>query len=95
MNKTELVDVVVETMDISKAQAAKTVDVVLDVITNTLKEKGQVALVGFGTFGVRERAERTGRNPKTGEPVTISAASVPYFKPGKGLKDAVNDLAEA
>lgn len=90
MNKAELIEAVAEAADISKAGAARAVDAVLDSITTAMKKGDQVTLVGFGTFLVRERAARTGRNPKTGEPINIAAAKVPSFKAGKALKDAVN-----
>ncbi|MEQ8860189.1 MAG: HU family DNA-binding protein [Pseudomonadales bacterium] len=90
MNKTELVDRIAEAADISKASAARALDAALDAITDSLKDADPVSLVGFGTFTVRDRAARTGRNPQTGAPIQISAAKVPAFKPGKGLKDALN-----
>ena len=90
MNKTELVDAVAEKADLSKADAGKAVDAVLDVITATLGRGEQVTLVGFGTFEVRDRAARTGRNPRTGETIEIKASRAPAFKAGKALKDAVN-----
>ncbi len=90
MNKAELIDAVAENADISKAAAARAVDTVLESITATLKNGEQVALIGFGTFSVKDRAARTGRNPRTGEPLEIPAAKVPSFKAGKALKDAVN-----
>ncbi len=90
MNKTELVDAVASSAELSKASASKAVDAVVDAITGALKAGDQVTLVGFGTFAVKERSARTGRNPRTGEEIKISAAKVPSFKPGKGLKDAVN-----
>lgn len=90
MNKSELVDVVAEGADISKAAAARAVDAMIDAITGALKKGEQVSLVGFGTFVVRERAARSGRNPKTGETIEIAASKVPTFKAGKALKDAVN-----
>ncbi|MFA5530135.1 MAG: HU family DNA-binding protein [Thiohalomonadaceae bacterium] len=90
MNKSELVDVVAESADISKAAAARAVDAMVDAIAGALKKGDQVSLVGFGTFVVRERAARAGRNPKTGETIEIAASKVPTFKAGKGLKDAVN-----
>ncbi len=90
MNKAELIDAVAENADISKAAATRAVDTVLESITSTLKSGDQVALVGFGTFSVKDRAARTGRNPRTGEPLQIPAAKVPAFKAGKALKDAVN-----
>ena len=90
MNKTELVEAVAEAADLSKTDAGKAVDAVLDVITGALKKGDQVTLVGFGTFEVRDRAARTGRNPKTGEAIQIKASKAPAFKAGKALKDAVN-----
>lgn len=90
MNKAELIEAVAEAADISKAAAARAVDAVTDTITNALKQDDPVTLVGFGTFTVRKRAARSGRNPRTGEMITIEASRVPGFKPGKALKDAVN-----
>ena len=90
MNKAELIDAIADSADISKAAASRALDAVINSITDTLKEGNQVSLVGFGTFSVKERAERTGRNPQTGAPIKIAAAKVPGFKPGKVLKDAVN-----
>lgn len=90
MNKTELIDRIAEEADISKASAGRALDAALDAITEALKTADPVSLVGFGTFTVRERAARTGRNPQTGAPIQIAAAKVPAFKPGKGLKDALN-----
>jgi len=90
MNKSELIDAVAESADISKAAAGRAVDGVVDSITKALKKNDQVTLVGFGTFTVRQRAARSGRNPRTGETIKIKASSVPAFKPGKALKDAVN-----
>lgn len=90
MNKAELIEAVAEAADLSKASATRAVDAMLDSITGTLKSGDQVSLVGFGTFQVRERAARTGRNPQTGATINIAAAKVPSFKAGKALKDAVN-----
>ncbi len=90
MNKTELIDAVAEGADISKAAATRAVDTMLDSITAALAKGDSVTLVGFGTFTVKERAARTGRNPRTGEAIEIKAAKVPGFKAGKALKDAVN-----
>tara|TARA_Y100001949_G_C15893746_1_gene289344 strand:- start:83 stop:361 length:279 start_codon:yes stop_codon:yes gene_type:complete len=90
VNKSELIDAMAASADISKAAAGRALDAMLESIGSALKEGDQVALVGFGTFSVKERAERTGRNPQTGEPIQIKAAKVPGFKPGKALKDAVN-----
>ena len=90
MNKSELIDQIADASDISKASAGRALDAMLDAITGSLKDGESVALVGFGTFLVRERAARTGRNPQTGATIEISAAKVPAFKPGKALKDALN-----
>ena len=90
MNKQELIEIVAENVDLSKAAAGRAVDSILDAITKALSNGDQVTLVGFGTFLVRDRAARTGRNPKTGEPIQIAAAKNPAFKAGKALKDAVN-----
>jgi len=90
MNKAELIDAVAEAADISKASAARALDGALDAITKSLKKGDTVTLVGFGTFSVRKRAARSGRNPQTGETINIKASKVPGFKPGKALKDAIN-----
>jgi DNA-binding protein HU-beta len=90
VNKTQLVDKIAESADISKASAGRALDAFIDAVSGTLKDGDQVALVGFGTFSVRDRAARTGRNPQTGEEIQIAAAKVPGFKPGKALKDSVN-----
>ncbi len=90
MNKSELTDAVAEATDLTKTEAARAVDAVLSTITGTLAKGEQVGVVGFGTFLVRDRAARVGRNPQTGAEIQIAAAKVPAFKPGKALKDAVN-----
>lgn len=90
MNKSEMIQAVAEAANISKAQAGHAVDAVVDSIRDALAKGDTVTLIGFGTFSVRERSERTGRNPRTGEPIEIQAAKVPVFKPGKALKDSVN-----
>ena len=90
MNKTGLIEVVAEQADLSKAAATRAVDAVVNAVTEALKEGDQVSLVGFGTFSVRERAARTGRDPRTGKSIQIKASKVPGFKSGKALKDAVN-----
>ena len=90
LNKTELIDGVAAAADLSKAEAGRAVDAVVAEITKALKKGDAVTLVGFGTFQVRERAERTGRNPKTGDTIKIAASKNPSFKAGKALKDAVN-----
>ena len=90
MNKSDLIDAIALSADISKAAAGRALDATVDTIADALKEGDQVALVGFGTFQVKDRAARTGRNPQTGEPIEIKASRVPAFKAGKALKDAVN-----
>jgi DNA-binding protein HU-beta len=90
MNKSELINAIAEQANLSKADAGRSLDALVKTIETTLKAGDSIALVGFGTFAVKERAERTGRNPQTGQEITIAAAKVPSFKPGKGLKDAVN-----
>jgi len=90
MNKAELIEAVAASADLSKASAARAVDAVIDAVTGALKGGDQVSVVGFGTFLVRDRAARTGRNPKTGEAISIAASKAPSFKAGKALKDAVN-----
>ena len=90
MNKNDLVGVVADKATITKAQAAEAVDAVFEAITAALKGGDEVRLVGFGTFAVKDRAARSGRNPQTGQPIEIPAAKIPTFKPGKALKDAVN-----
>ena len=90
MNKSDLIDAVAGDADVSKAEAARVVDAVIDSITRALKKGDTVTLVGFGTFQVRERAARSGRNPKTGDTIQIKASKNPAFKAGKALKDAVN-----
>lgn len=90
MNKSELIEKVAASADIPKAVAGRALDAVVESITEALKEGDSVVLVGFGTFAVKERAARTGRNPQTGAEIQIAAAKVPGFKAGKALKDAVN-----
>ncbi|MDY7537715.1 HU family DNA-binding protein [Undibacterium sp. RTI2.1] len=90
MNKTELIEHIANTADISKAASARALDAIIGAVKTTLKKSGTVTLVGFGTFTVGKRAARIGRNPRTGEAIKIKAAKVPKFKPGKALKDAVN-----
>jgi len=90
MNKSELIEAVASAADLSKADAARAVDGVVASITEALQANDQVTLVGFGTFLVRQREARTGRNPRTGESIQIKASKVPAFKAGKALKDAVN-----
>lgn len=90
MNKAELVATVAEEADISRASAARAVDSALNAITKELCDGESVVLVGFGTFMVRERAARTGRNPQSGETIEIAASKNAAFKAGKALKDALN-----
>jgi DNA-binding protein HU-beta len=90
MNKSELVNSIAESADISKAKAGLAVDAITSAITKALADGDQVTLVGFGTFSVRERAARKGRNPRSGEEIQIAAAKLPAFKAGKSLKEAVN-----
>jgi len=90
MNKAELIDAVAQASSISKTDATNAVDAVFDSITGALRRNEQVTLVRFGTFSVRDRAARAGRNPQTGETIQIKASRVPGFKAGKALKDAVN-----
>ena len=90
MNKSELIDAIASGADISKASAGRALDAMVDTVTESLRKGDPVALVGFGTFSVKDRAARQGRNPQTGATIQIPAARVPGFKAGKGLKDAVN-----
>jgi DNA-binding protein HU-beta len=90
VNKSQLIEKIAEGADISKASAGRALDSFIESVTGALKESDSVALVGFGTFAVRERAARTGRNPQTGASIEIAAANVPSFKAGKALKDACN-----
>lgn len=90
MNKTELIDQIAAQSDLPKAAAGRALDATIEAITSALKAGDAVTLVGFGSFEVRERAARTGRNPQTGKEIEIAAAKVPAFKAGKQLKQAVN-----
>lgn len=89
MNKSELIDAIAASADITKAAAGRALDAVTQSVTTTLKKGDTVTLVGFGTFSVRKRAARKGRNPQTGEEIKIKAAKLPVFKAGKTLKDAI------
>ena len=93
MNKTELIDHIAQQADLSKAAAGRALDAVIGGVKGALKKGGTVTLVGFGTFAVGKRTARTGRNPRTGAAIKIKAAKVPKFKPGKALKDALNERA--
>ena len=90
MNKSDLIDAIADSAGLSKADAGRALDGFVDSITGALKAGDSVSLVGFGTFSVRDRAARTGRNPRTGETINIAASKNPAFKAGKALKDAVN-----
>lgn len=90
MNKSELIDSIADKADISKVAAGRALEAVTESITAALKAGDTVALVGFGTFSIKERAARTGRNPQTGKEISIAAARVPGFKAGKQLKDECN-----
>ncbi|PPD33162.1 MAG: DNA-binding protein HU [Methylomonas sp.] len=90
MNKSELIDAIAGKSGLTKADSGRALDGFIQSIEEALKNGDSVALVGFGTFEVKERAERKGRNPQTGEEITIKAAKIPSFKAGKSLKDAVN-----
>ena len=90
MNKSELIDAIATGADLSKAAAGRALDSTVDAITESLRKGEQVSLVGFGTFNVKQRAARQGRNPQTGATIQIKAATVPSFKAGKALKEAVN-----
>jgi DNA-binding protein HU-beta len=90
VNKSELVEQIAKSADISKASATRALDAVLEAVTTSLRKDESVTLVGFGTFSVSTRAERTGRNPRTKEAIQIASAKVPKFKAGKALKDALN-----
>jgi DNA-binding protein HU-beta len=90
MNKSELISAIAEQGNLSKADAGLGLAALIKIIETTLKAGDVITLVGFGTFAVKDRPERTGRNPQTGQEIAIAAAKVPSFKPGKALKDAVN-----
>ncbi len=90
MNKSELIDLIADSADISKAKAGLALDAFTDGVTKALKKGDSVSLVGFGTYSVKARAARQGRNPQTGATIQIKASNVPGFKAGKALKEAVN-----
>lgn len=90
MNKTEMIDQIAKSADVSKAAAGRALDATVTAIKTTMKKGGMVTLVGFGTFYVGKRAARSGRNPRTGASIKIKAARVPKFRAGKALKDALN-----
>ena len=90
MNKSDLIDAIADAADISKAAAGRALDATVDAVKKAMKKGDTVTLVGFGTFFVGKRVARTGRNPRTGSAIKITAAKVPKFRAGKGLKDAIN-----
>jgi DNA-binding protein HU-beta len=90
MNKSELIAAVAESAELSKADAGRALEALIEAVKTTLKKGDDVSLVGFGTFTVRKRAARTGRNPRTNETIKIKASKVPAFKAGKALKDHLN-----
>ena len=90
MNKAELIEHIADAAGITKSAAAKAVEAMVEGITNSLKKDESVSISGFGTFSVSHRPERQGRNPQTGETITIKASNSPKFKAGKALKDALN-----
>lgn len=90
MNKTELIDHIAKSADISKASAGRALDAAIEGISDALKKEDVVTLVGFGSFYVGKRAARSGRNPRTGAAIDIPSAKLPKFRAGKGLKDAIN-----
>lgn len=89
MNKSELIQAIADEAELSKHDAARFVDAFISVVTQELKDGNDVTLVGFGSFHAAQSAERKGRNPKTGETITIPATRAPKFKPAKGLKDLI------
>lgn len=90
MNKSELIEAIAKSADISKASAGRALDAALDGIKSALAQGQEVTLVGFGSFYTSQREARSGRNPRTGDVIRIDAAKMPKFRPGKALKDAVN-----
>jgi len=90
VNKSDLIDAIAESTDLSKAAAARALDATIQAVTTAMANGEEVSLVGFGTFVVKDRPARSGRNPQTGATIQIAAAKVPGFRPGKALKDAVN-----
>ena len=90
MNKAELIEAIASSTEMTKTDVDKVITSFVDVVTDALTKGEKVSLKGFGNFEVRERGERTGRNPRTGEPMTIAASKAPAFKPRKDIKNAVN-----
>jgi DNA-binding protein HU-beta len=95
MNRAELVDLISEKAELTKAAASRALDALLSGVTNSLQKGDPVVIVNFGTFTIKERAARKGRNPSTGEEINISAAKVVGFKAGKALKEAVKEKEDA
>jgi DNA-binding protein HU-beta len=89
MNKTELIEAIAEKVGVAKAEAERMIDALVEIVTSTLKGGGEVTITGFGTFSAKRREARSGRNPQTGETIEIPAMTVPKFKAGKALKDAL------
>ena len=90
MNKADIINAIADHAELSKADAGRALDAMIEVVKKSLKKGDNVSLVGFGTFAVRKRAARTGRNPRTGATIKIKASKIPAFKAGKALKDAIN-----
>lgn len=90
MNRTELISAMAQNAELTKVDAEKALKAFIDVVTDEMKNKGKVQITGFGTFETTERAARTGRNPQTGQTIEIGASTLPKFKAGKALKDAIN-----
>ena len=90
MNKADIISSIADQAELSKADAGRALDALIEVVKKSLKKGDSVSLVGFGTFAVRKRAARTGRNPRTGATIKIKASKIPAFKAGKALKDAIN-----
>ncbi len=90
MNKSDIISLMADQAELSTADAGRALDAVIEVVKKSLKKGDSVSLVGFGTFAVRKRAARTGRNPRTGATIKIKASKIPAFKAGKALKDAIN-----
>ncbi|MBK6728489.1 MAG: HU family DNA-binding protein [Xanthomonadales bacterium] len=90
MNKGDIINAIADHAELSKADSGRALDALIEVVKKSLKKGDSVSLVGFGTFAVRKRAARTGRNPRTGATIKIKASKIPAFKAGKALKDAIN-----
>jgi len=90
MNKSDLINAIAEESGLTKADAGRALDATLSSVSSALKGGDSISLIGFGTFSVKERSARTGRNPQTGETIQIKASKIPSFKAGKTLKDSVN-----